>query len=98
MYIWKRWVGKPSKTTRHHIRTVQQVHKLLASWDGNQHLCCNSFLPKIHLDGCLNMSGNWSHNNNFSDTKAVQKSKYDHILDDKKNVGKTYQQYLLKRL
>lgn len=92
-YHWNRWVGKPSRTTKR----VQTIEKLRPSWNGEKHLCCNSFLHKMHFQNCPNVQGTWYQPDNFKDIKAVVVNKYDHILDDSKRVGKSYQQFILRK-
>lgn len=97
MYVWNRWVGRPSKTTKTNLTVIDTTVKMLASWDGDKHLCCGSQIHQQHKTDCPNVAGLWSYGNNFKDIKAVEKNKYDHLFDESKSLGKTYQQYLLKK-
>lgn len=96
---WENWVGTPSATTKH-VTDIPRKQPIKPSWDGNKYLCCNSFLHKHHTENCPNVAGDWQlphfYQSNFKDFKAVVVNKYDHILDDDKRLGKSYQQLLLK--
>jgi len=97
LYHWQKWVGKPSQTNKK-LKHMEICTKPVVkpSWDGNRHICCGSFLPKKHFTGCKNVAGTWENKDNFWDLPTAPKHKYDQRFDEKKNLGKSYQQYRLK--
>lgn len=96
MYLWKKHMGR-YPVIKDKKLNVSQRNVPFPSWNGEKHLCCNSFLKKKHFTSCPNMAGNWHiPGPHLDDKPALKVNKYDALFDEKMNIGRSYQQYFLK--